>query len=397
MRLGSFLVVVVVGIAANTGAPVASAQLPGVAPADAGFHAEKLAAIEPVLEQAIAEKKMPGCVVCIGRQGKIGWLEAYGNKQVVPTVVPMTVDTLFDMASITKPVATATSIMKLIEQGELKLDDKVASVMPGFEVNDKQDVTIRDLLIHQSGLIADNAMADYADGPEVAMQKIRALKLIHPVGKRFNYSDVNFIVLGEIVRLKSGVSLHEFSRREIFAPLGMTETGFLPNAALRDRAAPTERRDDRWIQGEVHDPRAHKLGGIAGHAGLFSTASDMAIYASMMLAQGAHREARVLKPETVLLMTSDQAISQFPNGQGPKPGIRGLGWDKQTGYSTNKGTRLGKSAFGHGGFTGTVLWIDPERDLFVVFLSNRVHPDGSGSVNQLAGQLIDLVVDSIER
>jgi uncharacterized protein YbbC (DUF1343 family)/CubicO group peptidase (beta-lactamase class C family) len=290
----------------------------------------------------------------------------------------MTTDTVFDMASITKPVATATSVMLLVERGQLELGDKVASIIPEFAVNEKDGVTIHDLLTHQSGLLPDNALSDYDDGPEAALRKICELKLQAPTGSKFIYSDVNYILLGEIIRRTSGQSVHEFSRDHIFKPLGMNETGYLPEESLRSRCAPTEERDGHWMQGEVHDPRAFKLGGVAGHAGLFSTAEDIAIYAQMMLGGGAYGGASVLAPCTVATMTRGYRVSS---------GLRGLGWDKRTGYSINRGELLSDSAFGHGGFTGTVLWIDPELELFVIFLSNRVHPDGKGLVNPLAGRI----------
>ena len=358
------------------------AGLPRVEPSTIGMDADKLKQIDDVVGDGIAQQKMPGCVVCFGRRGQIAWLKAYGNKQVEPDVVAMTTETVFDLASLTKPVATATRVMLLVERQQLKLTDTVSSLIPEFEVNEKQAITIRDLLIHQSGLIADNPISDYEQGPELAMQKIYSLKLQNPVGAKFVYSDVNFILLGELVKRISGQTLHEFSSREIFAPLGMRETGFLPREELKVRAAPTERRDGRWMQGEVHDPRAWKLEGVAGHAGLFSTADDLAVYAAMMLGGGRLGETHILMPETVSLMTEGVQVSS---------GTRGLGWDKQTGFSTNKGEALTAAALGHGGFTGTVLWIDPELDLFFIFLSNRVHPNGKGSVNLLAGKLATIV------
>ena len=352
--------------------------LPHATPEEAGMDSQHLARIDDIVAQGLAEKKMPGCVVCIGRQGKIVLLKAYGNKQIEPSEVPMTTDTVFDMASITKPVATASSVMLLVERGELKLGDKVAALIPEFAVNDKGEITIRDLLIHQSGLLPDNALADYQQGPEEAIKKICDLGLQAPTGTKFIYSDVNYILLGEIIRRISGKTVHEFSRENIFHPLGMKETGYLPSDELKQRAAPTEQRDGKWIQGEVHDPRSHLLGGVAGHAGLFSTAQDMAIYAQMMIGGGEHGGVRIFSPRTVAVMTQGYKVSS---------GLRGLGWDKRTGYSINRGELLTDSAFGHGGFTGTVLWIDPELELFVIFLSNRVHPVGKGLVNPLAGKI----------
>ena len=364
----------------------AEAALPRVDLEAVGLDSKKLAAMDVIVAEGLAERKMPGCVLCIGRHGQIAWLKAYGNKQVEPAIVPMTTDTVFDMASLTKPIATATSIMLLIERGKLSLSDKVSTLIPEFAVNDKQDITIRDLLIHQSGLLADNDIEDYQHGAAEAMQKIYALNLLNPIGTKYVYSDVNFILLGDIVKRVSGQSVHEFSQKEIFAPLGMQDTGYLPRKDLKARAAPTTQRDGRWIQGEVHDPRAFKLEGVAGHAGLFSTADDIAVYGAMMLGGGRFGDTRILMPQTVSLMSHGNRVSA---------GVRGLGWDKKTAYSVNKGDLLTESAFGHGGFTGTVLWIDPELDLFFIFLSNRVHPDCKGSVNPLAGKLATIAGSAV--
>ena len=344
------------------------------------------------IEQAIAEKKMPGCVVGIGNSNGLFFEKAYGLKNI-ETGAPMTLDTVFDMASITKPVATATSIMQLVEQGQLRLKEKVASYLPEFGNNGKQDITIEHLLLHTSGLIPDNPMADYHDGPEKAWERVCELPLTAPLGTAFKYSDVNFIVLGKLVEKISSQSLDDYSRRNIFEPLGMTESGFRPGDRLRERCAPTEKRGDGWIQGEVHDPRAFALGGIAGHAGLFSTLRDLSRYAQAMLrikTQKHPKDAsdRVLSPYTLDVMTRGYLV---PNG------IRGLGWDKRSGYSTNRGDLFSEAAFGHGGFTGTVLWIDPGSDLFFIFLSNRVHPDGKGLINPLAGRIANLLVRDFGR
>ena len=347
--------------------------------------ADRVAMIEGLVQTGISEGKMPGCVICVGRQDEILLLKAYGNKRLEPSIEPMTVDTVFDMASITKPVATATSIMQLIEQGKLSLLDKVVALFPSFGQNEKETITVQDLLLHRSGLIADNAMSDYQDGPEKAWDRICELKLISPVGTAFKYSDVNFIVLGKIVEKLSGKTLKDFSNETIFQPLGMTKTGFLPSDDLKAICAPTEQREGRWMQGEVHDPRAYALGGVAGHAGLFSTAEDIALYAKMMLRKGTS-DARILSPSTVATMTQGYTV---PGG------IRGLGWDKRTGFSINRGDLLSSSAFGHGGFTGNVLWIDPDLDLFFIFLSNRVHPNGKGLVNPLAGKILNVVAASL--
>src|SRR5262245_59839186 len=262
-----------------------------------------LARIDDIVAEGLAEKRMPGCVVCIGRRGKIVMLKAYGKKQLQPSELQMTTDTVFDMASITKPVATATSIMMLVERGQLKLGQRVSSIFPAFAANEKDQITIFDLLTHQSGLLPDNALKDYENGREEAIKKICELKLQAPTGARFIYSDVNFILLGEIIRRVTGKSVHEFSQEHVFRRLGMGDTGYVPRDALKARAAPTEQRDGQWIRGEVHDPRAYLLDGISGHAGLFTTAEDLAVYAQMMLGGGEYNGVRILSPRTVATMT----------------------------------------------------------------------------------------------
>ena len=246
---------------------------------------------------------------------------------------------------------------------------------------------LQQLLIHQGGLIADNSLDDYRDGPEAAWRKICELKPTAEPGAKFVYSDVGFIVLGELVRRISGRDLADFSRENIFTPLGLTETGYLPAEPLRARAAPTQQRDDHWMQGEVHDPRAFLLGGIAGHAGLFSTAEDLAVYAALLANRGDFGGVRILNDESWTALTAPRKVSS---------GLRTLGWDMKTGYSTNRGATMSDQAFGHGGFTGTGLWIDPSTKLFVIFLSNRVHPDGKGNVNPLIGQIGTIAAEALQ-
>jgi uncharacterized protein YbbC (DUF1343 family)/CubicO group peptidase (beta-lactamase class C family) len=375
-----------------------------------GFDPRGIPQLEELVQREIAAGKMPGCVICFGRAGKIAYLRAFGNRQLEPVRLPMTEDTVFDLASLTKPIATGTSIMKLVEQGRLRLGARVSEIFPDFGINGKEGITIQDLLVHQSGLTPANPIGDYAGGVASAWEKICQLKPLDPVGTVFKYSDVNFIVLGKIVEQVSGQSLAEFTRQELFQPLGMRETTFVPDASLRERTAPTERRGDRWIQGEVHDPRAYALGGVAGHAGLFSTASDLARYASMLLGRGTLQTVgdsevqdagaddlpiRILSPRTVERMTAGYPVSAG-EGKRERTWERGLGWDRRSAYSSNRGDLLSGSAFGHGGFTGTVLWIDPELDLFLIFLSNRLHPEGKGLVNPLAGQIANRVASSLQ-
>jgi uncharacterized protein YbbC (DUF1343 family) len=371
-----------VGSLAVAGPPA----IPWASPAEVALDPQQLGTIDREVSQAICDHKMAGCVVLVGRHGKIALEKAYGQRQLLPQPVCMTLDTVFDLASLTKPVATATSIMLLVERGVVGIEETAARHVPELTSHGKQKITLRQLLTHTSGLTADNSLSDYGDGPQRAWERIFALRPIASPGSDFIYSDVGYLVLGEVVHRASGKTLHEFSRQHIFQPLGMNDTGFLPPEPLRRRAAPTEQRDGRWIQGEVHDPRAFALGGIAGHAGLFSTARDLAVYAQMLLGKGQYQGVRILRPSTVEAMT------------GPYPipgGLRGLGWDIRTGYSSNRGQSFSARAFGHGGFTGTSLWIDPDLDLFVIFLSSRLHPDGKGVVNPLIGRIGTIAANAV--
>ncbi len=370
--------------------PVASSSPDQVltdAPEPPSIGEEPRRQIDDVVNGAIEEGQMPGAVVVIGNQNGVLFEKAFGERQVLPDPEPMTLDTVFDLASLTKPIATATSVMKLVEMGKVKLDDPVAKHLPRFSERGKEQVTVQQLMLHVGGLIPDNSMSDYQDGVEQSIDNFLTLPLNYPPGRRFRYSDVGFEVLAELVRSASGQSVDAFARSQVFAPLGMNETGYSPRNDLKARSAPTEKREGEWMRGEVHDPRAFALGGVAGHAGLFSTASDLAIYARAMLGGGAIGDTRILEQATVDRMTKPYEV---PGG------IRGLGWDKQTGYSSNRGESMSERAYGHGGFTGTAMWIDPGLDLFVIFLSNRLHPDGKGSVNSIAGKIGTIAADALK-
>ena len=365
----------------------AATKLAQVEPEQVGMRSDVLAKIDDIVAKGLAEGQMPGCVVAVGRHGRLAFKKAYGFRQTQPKSTEMTTDTLFDLASLTKPIATATSVMILMERGQVRLRNRVIDYVPEFGQNGKERIKVVHLLTHQGGLPADNSLEDYLEGPDKAMERVFAVKTVAEPGEKFIYSDVGMIVLGELVKRVSGKNLRAFTHDEIFDRLGMTETGFCPAENLRSRAAPTEQRDGKWIQGEVHDPRAYRLEGVAGHAGLFSTADDLAVFAQMFLNRGQYDGVRILSPLTVDLMTSPLPVSS---------GVRGLGWDIRTGYSSNRGELLSSRAFGHGGFTGTAMWIDPGLDLFVIFLSNRVHPDGHGSVNDIAGRIGTVAAAAID-
>jgi CubicO group peptidase (beta-lactamase class C family) len=344
-------------------------RLPQASPADIDLDAAKLGQIDAAVAEGIEQGRLPGAVVLVVRQGKVAFRKAYGLRSKQPAEVPMTADTVFDLASLTKPVATATSVMILLEWGKLALTDRVSRHLPEFGQNGKDRITVEQLLLHTSGLIADNPVADYRDGREKALERVYRLSPVREPGTRFVYSDVNFIVLGELVGRVTGEPLDAFARKHIFEPLGLRDTTFRPGKALAERAAPTEKREGRWMRGEVHDPRAYLLGGVAGHAGLFSTADDLAVYAQMILNGGSYGGQRILSPATARLMTAPRPV---PGG------LRALGWDVQTAFSSNRGSIFPVGSFGHTGFTGTSIWIDPGSQTAVIFLSNRVHPDGKG-------------------
>ncbi len=379
------------------GAEPAKTALPVVAPSEVGMDAATLERIDALVEEAIADGQTPGAVVAIGRGNKLAFLRAYGDRQTEPTVEKATVDTLYDLASVTKVASTAIGIAILVERGQLSYDDKIAKFFPEFAQNGKENVTTRDCLTHVSGLTPDNNISDYIGfNRDEIWANVCKLGLRSKPGEKFSYSDVGFITCGYLIEKISGVSQDEFLRENVYRPLGMLDAGYNPNAERQKRCAASEKRspnDADWIKGAVHDPRAYEMDGVAGHAGLFATALDMAILGSTLAGRGTYVPAsdpenpiQILKPETFAQMTAPQAVPR---------GIRSLGWDKRSPYSGNRGFSMSPSAFGHGGFTGTAFWVDPDFDLFVVFLANRLHPDGKGGVNSLAGKIGTIAVDSI--
>ena len=370
-------------------------------PANAGFSAARLARIDGVIAEAIRRGELPGAVVLVGRRDRVVSRKAYGSRALLPSREPMTVDTIFDVASLTKPVATATSVMILVERGRIALTDPVVKYIPEFapEGGNREKITVEQLLTHRAGLAPDDPIELYAGTPaEIFARKFRQ-PLESPPGTRFRYSDVGYEVLGELVHRVSGMTLDEFSEREIFRPLRMKDTRFFPlsrrekkgiGALTRppmSRIAPTERRDDHWMRGEVHDPRAYAVGGVAGHAGLFSTADDLSRWCRMILGGGRLDSSRILSPLGVEAMTRPRF---FGDGD-----LRALGFDVATAYSRNRGDLFPPGSFGHTGFTGTSVWIDPSSGVYVVFLSSRLHPDGKGDVNRLRGLVATTVASAL--
>ncbi|MGI9468857.1 MAG: serine hydrolase domain-containing protein [Rubripirellula sp.] len=372
--------------ACNTGSSLAS---PPLQPDDPTASAEQpnFDAIESIVRQGIQDGQMPGAVVVIADRNGVLYRRAFGQRQVEPTAEPMTMDTVFDLASLTKPVATATSVMQLIGDGLLSPQQKVVDHLPEFGKHGKDKITIADLLLHVGGLIPDNSLRDYRDGVEASWDNICDLKPIAERGKKFAYTDVGFIVLGKLVERVSKQRLDQYAQQNVFTPLGMTETTFNPSADLKKRTAATEQRNGQWLKGEVHDPRAHLLQGVAGHAGLFSTADDLTRYGQQMLRIARGEKSTPLSQATFKTMTRPRDVQR----DSKTIGTRTYGWDHRSPYSSNRGDELSDSAFGHGGFTGTVMWIDPESDRVFLFLSNRLHPDGKGSINRLAGKIASIV------
>jgi uncharacterized protein YbbC (DUF1343 family)/CubicO group peptidase (beta-lactamase class C family) len=355
-------------------------------------------AIDQIVTQAVDEHQLPGAVVIVGHDGHVVFRRAYGMRSLEPTQERMTLDTIFDMASLTKPLTTATAIMQLYQQGKIGLNDPVAKYLPEFGANGKQDITIRHLLTHYSGLPPDLPLDEPWEGTEEGFRRAFAIAPIRPPGEQFLYSDINFIVLGALVEKLSGLTLDEYTRRYIMDPLGLTHTRFLPPDSWIPRIAPTQYehgaaasgipgqitgRGDVMLRGVVHDPTSRRMGGVAGHAGLFSTGDDLAIYAQSLLDRLAGRPSKF--PLSRIVLQKMVAPEQPATGTA----LRGFGWDIDSPYSSNRGTLFPVGSFGHTGFTGTSLWIDPVSDTYIIVLANSVHPNGPKSITSLRGKIAD--------
>jgi uncharacterized protein YbbC (DUF1343 family)/CubicO group peptidase (beta-lactamase class C family) len=385
-------------IAAAPPLPLFAQPRAGAAGTSSDFDLERLALVDRHIENAIAEGKLPGAVLLVGRGDRTIYQKAYGHRALVPAREPMTLDTIFDVASLTKVVATTTSIMTLVEEGRVRLSDRVATFIPEFGRYGKEDITVLHLLTHVSGLRPDLDLAHEWRGYDTAIRLATEEVPIAPAASRFVYSDINFLLLGEIVRRVSGQPLDVYATERIFRPLRMADTMFRPAASLVPRIAPTEKCtpygwpcdgvDATMLRGTVHDPTARRMNGVAGHAGLFSTAADLAAFCRMLLGGGAAHGSRILSPLAVARMTSPST----PPGE---RNVRGLGWDMDSAFSSNRGELLPPGSFGHTGWTGTSLWLDPSTGVFIVFLSNRVHPDGQGDVTPLRARVATTVAAAL--
>jgi uncharacterized protein YbbC (DUF1343 family)/CubicO group peptidase (beta-lactamase class C family) len=357
--------------------PVASvAPTPVSAPSFTGGPA-----LDDVISTAIREKQIPGAVVLVGHKGRVVYHKAYGFRALVPRREAMTLNTIFDVASLTKVVGTTSGIMKLLEQGKLRLSDKVTEYLPEFQ-GGKSDITVRNLLTHYSGMRPDVDLEPEWSGYETGIQKALIDVPTAPPGVKFTYSDINFLLLGEIVHRLSGKPLHEFVRNEVFAPLGMNDTGWLPSPKLRGRIAPTEyvKGSAQLLRGTVHDPTARFMGGVAGHAGVFSTAWDLSKFAEMMLGYGERNGVRIFSPLTVQAFTTPQSPPE-------RLAVRGLGWDIDSSFSSSRGDLFPVGSYGHTGFTGTSMWLDPNTRSYVILLTNSVHPKLRPSITPLRSRV----------
>jgi uncharacterized protein YbbC (DUF1343 family)/CubicO group peptidase (beta-lactamase class C family) len=322
----------------------------------------RLSGVDAVIEHAIAEGNIPGAVLEVGHDGAVVYRKAYGNRALEPHREPMTLDTIFDLASLTKVIATTTAVMQLVEQGKVRMNDPVAKYLPEFAQNGKEDITVRQLLTHYSGLAPDLDLKEPWEGKETAYKMAFAEAPETVPGSGFVYSDINFITLGALVERVSGETLDAYTTKHVFSPLQMMHTRFVPPAAWRAKIAPTQYdENEHMLRGEVHDPTARRMGGIAGHAGLFSTADDLARFAQALLNGG----GGILSPVTVAKMTQPE---QPPDA----PVLRGFGWDIDSPFSSNRGDLLPVGSFGHTGFTGTSIWIVHPRGGNAVVLRSKV-------------------------
>jgi uncharacterized protein YbbC (DUF1343 family) len=346
------------------------------------FHGA--ADLDAVINQAVREDRIPGAVLLVGHKGQVVYRKAYGYRALLPAKELMTADTIFDIASLTKIVATTSAVMKLVEQGKIRIDDPVTNYLPGFQGGDSK-ITIRDLMTHFSGLRPDLDLEPEWSGYETGIRKALVDKPANPPETKFVYSDINFLLMGEIVHRLSGLPENEYVKKILFDPLGMKETGYLPAASLKPRIAPTEMlKDGTVLRGVVDDPTTRFMGGVAGQAGVFSTADDLGKFCQMILDGGKG-------------LFSTSTIQKFTEPDSPfqQPILRGLGWDIQSPYSGPRGDLFPPTSFGHTGYTGTSIWIDPSSRTYVVLLANSVHPEVRRPITPLRAEVATIVAASV--
>ena len=377
---------------AREGTPVpASAGIPRAAPSSLGFDSTRLAGVVGYLRAEADSGAFPGAVLAVGRHGRLALLAPVGHFGV-DDPRPVEAGTLYDLASLTKVVALTTACMLLVDAGQLELDAPIDRYVPAFRGAMKDRVTVRHLLTHSAGLLADLPLYDSTATRAAALAAVDSTTLVAPPGTTYRYSDLSAIVLMQAVERVTGEPFDRFLSRRVFGPLGMPATVFRPPASWRDRIAPTEHDTvfrHRWLRGEVHDESAARLGGVSGNAGLFSDALDLSRFAAMLLNGGAWDTLQLIRAETVAEFTTRQNL--------PPGSTRALGWDtpSDSGYSS-AGAKLSRRSFGHTGYTGTSLWMDPDRDLFIILLTNRVHPTRENTaILRVRAHVADLVADAL--
>ena len=364
-------------------------SLPQMAPAAAGFRPEGLAELDAVVNGFIEQGAFPGAVVAVGHKGKLAHLKGYGHLTYAADAPEVTTETIYDLASLTKVVATTTAAMLLVDEGALDLDKKLQDFLPGFTGENKEKVTVRDLLTHSSGLTSGGALYKEAKGWDEFVERIQVMDLEYEPGTKSVYSDYGMILMGEVVQRVAGEKLPDFVRRKVYEPLGMKDTGYLPGDDKLPRIAPTE--DDPWrgyvVRGEVHDENTHAMGDVAPHAGLFSTAGDLARYAQMIVNGGVLEHKRIISRGVVEAFSKRSSV---PDSE------RAIGWDTKSPERSSAGRFFSPRSFGHLGYTGTSMWIDPDRELFVILLTNRVHPTRENIlIRQARPAVADAVVQAL--
>ena len=374
------------GPPATHSASTGNAQTPQVSPAPSASDQVRFGMVDKIVEDAIANGNAPGGVLLVGHNGVFVHRRAYGQLSSAGKPEAMTPDTIFDLGALTEVVATTTCIMRLEQLGQIKLNDPVAKYIPDFAQGGKEEITIRMLLTHYSGLPADLDLKESWNGTEEGYNRVNAAKLVNAPGSTFLYSDIGFVVLGELVQKVSGMPLDQYAQTYVFGPLGMTNTRFNPPPAWQSRIAPTQRDEHSGItlRGTVHDPTARQMNGVAGNAGVFSTADDLAKFAQAMLNHG----APILSPIVFEKMTTPQQPANMPS-------VRGLGWDIDSPFSSNRGELLPVGSFGHTGFTGTSLWIDPTTNTYIILLTNSVQMK-MGSVIALRTEVANAVAGALQ-
>jgi uncharacterized protein YbbC (DUF1343 family)/CubicO group peptidase (beta-lactamase class C family) len=349
-------------------------------PAREAAETVNFSTVDLLVQEQVNEQAITGAVLLVGHGGRVVHQKAFGLRATSPRPETMTLDTVFDLASLTKVVATTPSVMRLIQYGQIRLDEPVAHYIPDFGMNGKDAVTVRQLLTHYSGLRPDIDLNPPWVGRDAALRLAHEEKLQAPQGSIFIYSDTNFLVLGELVQRLSGMPLDQYADVHIFQPLGMKHTRFLPPAQWKSKIAETFAPDRKQIlRGVVHDPRADRMGGVAGHAGVFSTAGDLALYAQALITRKS-----ILDGDIIDKMTTPQ---QPPNATE----VRGLGWDIDSSFSSNRGSLLPVGSFGHTGYTGTSMWVDPYTNTYVILLTNSVLPRQGPAIISLRSRVATAV------